>query len=738
MADKKISQLNPLTQADAADLLAIVDFSALETKNISIWALMNSPGSIGSVNPDTGEFTSLELPTGATINEFSTDGTLADDSDTVVPTERAVKTYVDTAISNLNPNKIWQGDSYVEVLDTTTGNVNIVVDGVQVGEYNVSGLTLQTGSRINEFSIDGTLSGNSDTVVPTEQAVKTYVDTQISTFSTNTIWQDDSYVRVLDDGTTAGSISIVADGVEVGYYDALSTTQRIGKATNAGKIELSDTQVSINVGVDTTDSNIVMSIDSTNYLNITSNEQILGTSTARVSLVQNESAEISSGNTRVQLFEDDGVRITPEGSVSVFELREFEVKIQPNGVNQFTADTTGIVLATGVHVNNITNDVTLSNNSHTSLATEHAVKTYVDNNISHALPDRITDGLAVARVVDSTANNAFTVSLRGTSYGPDSTSTTDLFYFNDTTATNSNWSNPGNMVDGNINSYAQAGSIPGAYQQLNHGNSATIPVTDKYIEKVELRVYGRDGEGPNISAFNLYPVFGGSVQGNSQNLRSFLGPIRSWTPWIDITTDPFAPESWTWQDVVNLDTKLEAIIGSPGGGLGDVLEVNKIELQVTYTETPAIIESVERLRVDDDGLKVEKGSTVNEFSTDITLSDNSNSAIPTERAVKTYIDTQIQMVRNDLDLINIRYINTDSTSVTGDVCLVSTTAGTVNIQLIENPEGKVVIKKITSDNNPIYVSGTPGVTIDGQSTYTIDTPYKSITFLSDGQHFYII
>ncbi len=35
------------------------------------------------------------------------------------------------------------------------------------------------------------------------------------------------------------------------------------------------------------------------------------------------------------------------------------------------------------------------------------------------------------------------------------------------------------------------------------------------------------------------------------------------------------------------------------------------------------------------------GTSVNEFSTDVTLSDNSDNTVPTERAVKTYIDTEI-------------------------------------------------------------------------------------------------
>lgn len=51
-------------------------------------SLTNKPTSFANL-------TSLSLTTGATINEFSTDGSLADASDTAIPTEAAVKTYVD-------------------------------------------------------------------------------------------------------------------------------------------------------------------------------------------------------------------------------------------------------------------------------------------------------------------------------------------------------------------------------------------------------------------------------------------------------------------------------------------------------------------------------------------------------------------------------------------------------------------------------------------------------------------
>ena len=536
MADKKITQLNPLSVASNVDVFPIVDIAGNETKKIRVDELFASPQAIGSSNPDSAIFTTLSMDsTGATVNRFSDDVTLAGNSNTALPTERAVKSYVDSKIGGITPNKISQGDSSVEVLDSTAAPASII------------------------FTVDSMIQG-------------------------------------------------------------------------------------------------------------------------------------------------------------IF-------------------DSTGLTLAYGVGVNEISNDTSLLDASPTSLVTEYAVKQYIDTHTT--LADRIVDGLAIAQVSDSTTNSFFKVEVRDTYFGPDSTNFSEVYYFSDSTGVNSNWINPGRMVDGNTGTYAQAGALPGAYIQLNPTNTS-LPSATRHVEKVELRVYGRDGSGPNISAFNIYPVFGGMVQGNALNLRSFLGPVKSWTPWVDITTDPVAPTPWQWSDIIGLQTKVEAMIGSPGGGLGDILEVNKIELQVTYTDSPSVVGSVEKFRVNAGGLSTQYGSTVNEFSTDVTLADSSNKALPTERAVKTYVDFQIQSVRNDLDLINIRHLTTDTTAVTGDVCLVNTMGGVVNVQMIENPEGRVIIKKVSLDNNPVYVTTTPGSRIDGELTFVIDVPFKSITFLSDGINFYII
>lgn len=70
-------------------------------------------------------------------------------------------------------------DTYVEVEKTTDEDIiHFYVSGVEVATLDSSGLKLASGADINEFSIDGTLAGDSDDAVPTEKAVKTYADTK--------------------------------------------------------------------------------------------------------------------------------------------------------------------------------------------------------------------------------------------------------------------------------------------------------------------------------------------------------------------------------------------------------------------------------------------------------------------------------------------------------------------------------------------------------------------------------
>jgi hypothetical protein len=75
-------------------------------------------------------------------------------------------------------------------IDQATGRATL-----DASAFDLSGLTslrlgsigAQLGEAINEFSADGTLAGNSNLAVPTEQAVKTYVDAALEVASTKSL-----------------------------------------------------------------------------------------------------------------------------------------------------------------------------------------------------------------------------------------------------------------------------------------------------------------------------------------------------------------------------------------------------------------------------------------------------------------------------------------------------------------------------------------------------------------------
>jgi hypothetical protein len=226
---------------------------------------------------------------GATVNEFSTDGTMADNSDTSVPTERAVVTYVTdklasaeaqayiirsldsqtkiqvqettgeniirfdtdgserltiddtgqiTAATGYTPTgnldlttkeyvdakgDIKEGDSQLTVTDTgSDGSANFIIDGTTRATVTAAGIALENGARIAEFSTDDTLSGDSDTAVPTEAAVKGYVDTALGGFSQNSIQEGDSNVVVTDSGT--GVVTVSIDGTSAFSVDGTDTS----------------------------------------------------------------------------------------------------------------------------------------------------------------------------------------------------------------------------------------------------------------------------------------------------------------------------------------------------------------------------------------------------------------------------------------------------------------------------------------------------------------------------------
>ena len=94
-----------------------------------------SPGGILEV---TINGSGLALKTGAAVNEIET---VLTNDDTHLPTSGAVF----DAIAAIETDKISEGDSYVEVVDTGTGYIVMVVDGVEVARWTAASAEMHLG-----------------------------------------------------------------------------------------------------------------------------------------------------------------------------------------------------------------------------------------------------------------------------------------------------------------------------------------------------------------------------------------------------------------------------------------------------------------------------------------------------------------------------------------------------------------------------------------------------------------
>jgi hypothetical protein len=129
------------------------------------------------------------------------------------------------------------------------------------------------------------------------------------------------------------------------------------------------------------------------------------------------------------------------------------------------------------------------------------------------------------------------------------------------------------------------------------------------------------------------------------------------------------------------------------------------------------------------------GPQVDEISIDTNLGNNNN-VLPTQNAVKTYVDNKITAVVGDL--VEPKHVSLDSTAIAGDIVLVNTTTGDVTITLIENPKGRITVKKISSDSNEVIIVPESSATIDGNPSVNLTTENESLSLVTDTSNFYIV
>ena len=200
---------------------------------------------------------------------------------------------------------------------TTSGNVGIGTTA-PIAKLEVTGdLRLEAGVAVNEFSSDGTFSSNSELAVPTERAVKTYVDGEIATAlltkaALNGSPTQDFQTRNLtvnENLTTTGSLDVGGDlrlrGAEI--RDA-GGTSRI-TLTDNGRLDLKEDGGSTVLTVATNGFVGIGTTSPTSRLNVNGNIDVTGDIRLRGRDIRdagNTPRITINDNGRLDLKEDNG------------------------------------------------------------------------------------------------------------------------------------------------------------------------------------------------------------------------------------------------------------------------------------------------------------------------------------------------------------------------------------------------------------------------------------------------
>ena len=439
MADKKISELSQLGIASYADLFAIVDVSAYETKFITVSNLMAAPGAIGTNNASSGKFTTLQLLNGVVIDEISSDVTLSGNSDLAVPTERSVKTYVDNSIGSISSNhndllNIQGGttNEYYHLtnerytfLSTLTDDHNDFTNlqGGSVGEYYH--LTNERYTFLSTLTDDHNDLSNLQGGAASEYY---HLTNERYTFL-STLTDDHNDLSNLQGGGVGEYYHLTNE-----RYTFLSTLTKEhndliniqgGDSTANEYYHLTNERYTF-LSTLTDDHNDFTNLQGGSvgeYYHLTNERYtFLSTLTKEHNDLINIQGGDSTANEYYHIVKDihDGLfsdtSILGIGNPLTTNLKvNYDLHVITGNINNLTElkiNSNGLSLKTGVPVNRISNDGFFINNSSTAVVTERAIKTYVDNNSGGGaalVVKRVsTDSTAIANyilLVDTTAGD---------------------------------------------------------------------------------------------------------------------------------------------------------------------------------------------------------------------------------------------------------------------------------------------------------------------------------------------
>jgi hypothetical protein len=484
----------------------------------------------------------------------------------------------------------------------TTGTLNVDGTATIGGATTLStSLALASGATVSEFSTDGTMAGNSNTAVPTENAVKTYVDSQVTAQDLD-FTADDSTTNSIDldsevlefKGGTGITTSAINNQVNINIDSTVATltgsqtltnkiltAPTINGATMTGSVSIDNITINDTDITTSSNANLTLNPGGTGTIQLSANTAITGTASVSGTLT---TADVTTvGNQTISGNLSTGGDLTVNGSIIADTLTfasNGDITIDPAGTGAIIL--TGDVTHTGTHTT--TGDLQVDNiniNSNTISSTN-------TNGGINILPDGtgvITLGGNYVAVTNELAANDVAVGselLLGSGAKIVAVTTNqDLNLLTNGTGTvNVNTTRITNVVDPTSNQDAATK----AYVDAQIGGSNTLTVADDSSTTVAINL---DNTLSVVGATGISTAVSGSTLTiTGPNLTSYLQNTGTQT--ID---------NLSFNDNI-ISTSSNADLNLNPGGTGQVVANSALKINKGYIEAINALTSSSTITVD--------------------------------------------------------------------------------------------------------------------------------------------
>ena len=374
------TELSPINTNDSLKILNTVTIEGYQdatqfsvkgfsTQTSDIVLIQDSSDTkIVSIN-DNGQ----QMATGARVNEFSTDETLAGNSDTALVTEKAIKIYSDTKIG---------GSGTTGKIPKYSGSKTLTdsIISESSGIITIAGSAkMSTGATVNEFSTDGTLTDDSDIALVTEKAIKTYSDTKYTgTGTTNTLTKFTG-AKSLGDSivSESGTVLTCAGAVNINGQDDAS--QLVVKANSIQTEPLFLAQDSIGAELFRLNSNDSTNLFTSSTDDITSANNCLGIGSGSLSSLTSGSFNVALGTDSLGSVTTGGSNMSiGRASGNMLTTGGFNVFIGDNAGNEQTTQSFNVFIGDGAgRVSSVFSSENVAIGQRAGEYLQHAGNTYV-------------------------------------------------------------------------------------------------------------------------------------------------------------------------------------------------------------------------------------------------------------------------------------------------------------------------------------------------------------------------